>query len=33
MMENPAFWIAAGAAILVIAAHVALFWWFLLRKR
>jgi hypothetical protein len=29
---NSAFWIAVGAALLVVLAHVALFWWFLCRK-
>jgi hypothetical protein len=29
---NSTFWIAAGAAIIVVLAHIALFWWFLVRK-
>lgn len=32
MTDNPAFWIAVGAAVLVILAHVALLWWFVIRK-
>jgi len=29
---NSALWIAVGAAVLVVLAHVVLFWWFLIRK-
>ena len=29
---NSALWIAVGAAVLVVLAHVGLFWWFLVRK-
>jgi len=32
LFQNPALWIALAAAILVIVAHAALFWWFLCRK-
>lgn len=32
MTDNPIFWIAVGAAVLVIVAHVALLWWFVIRK-
>jgi hypothetical protein len=28
-----AFWIAIAAAIVVVLAHVALFWWFLCKGR
>lgn len=30
---NSALWIALGAALVVVLAHVGLFWWFLMRKR
>jgi len=29
---NSALWIAIGAAVIVVAAHIGLFWWFLVRK-
>ena len=28
-----AFWIAAAAALLVVLAHIGLFWWFLCKGR
>lgn len=27
-----ALWIAIGAAVIVVLAHIGLFWWFLIRK-
>ena len=29
---NSALWIAIGAAVIVVLAHIGLFWWFLMRK-
>jgi hypothetical protein len=26
---NPALWIAIGAAVIVVLAHIGLFWWFI----
>lgn len=33
LAANPALWIALAAALLVILAHVGLFWWFLCRGK
>lgn len=30
---NSALWIAIAATLAVVLLHVALFWWFLIRKR
>ena len=29
---NSALWIAVGAAVIVVLAHIGLFWWLLIRK-